>query len=349
MLGAVQAALLACGAAAPPTTWDLTVQTTGSSQDYVVDINAGTTPNININWGDGGAVENFTSTGQKAHTYTNAGTYTVKISGSFASGGNIRLGSNSSNRSRLKGTKAVCNIVGLSNFSSTFYGCTGLTSLPTDLFRYNTAVSSSGFYATFYNCTSLTSIPTDLFRYNTAVSSSGFYRTFQNCTGLTSLPTDLFRYNTAVSSSGFYRTFHGCTGLTSLPTDLFRYNTAVSSSGFYRTFHGCTGLTSLPTDLFRYNTAVSSSGFYRTFHGCTKLQLSPYIFFSAGEESTRFLNRVSNFQECFYLTSFSGSQGTAPALWNCDFGTGTPTKTDCFQGHSSSSLSNWANIPADWT
>ena len=233
MLGAVQAALLACGAAAPPTTWDLTVQTTGSSQDYVVDINAGTTPNININWGDGGAVENFTSTGQKAHTYTNAGTYTVKISGSFASGGNIRLGSNSSNRSRLKGTKAVCNIVGLSNFSSTFYGCTGLTSLP--------------------------------------------------------------------------------------------------------------------TDLFRYNTAVSSSGFYRTFHGCTKLQLSPYIFFSAGEESTRFLNRVSNFQECFYLTSFSGSQGTAPALWNCDFGTGTPTKTDCFQGHSSSSLSNWANIPADWT
>ena len=291
MLGAVQAALLACGAAAPPTTWDLTVQTTGSSQDYVVDINTGTTPNININWGDGGAVENFTSTGQKAHTYTNAGTYTVKISGSFASGGNIRLGSNSSNRSRLKGTKAVCNIVGLSNFSSTFYGCTGLTSLPTDLFRYNTAVSSSGFYATFYNCTSLTSIPTDLFRYNTAVSSSGFYRTFQNCTGLTSLPTDLFRYNTAVSSSGFYR----------------------------------------------------------TFHGCTKLQLSPYIFFSAGEESTRFLNRVSNFQECFYLTSFSGSQGTAPALWNCDFGTGTPTKTDCFQGHSSSSLSNWANIPADWT
>ena len=262
MLGAVQAALLACGAAAPPTTWDLTVQTTGSSQDYVVDINTGTTPNININWGDGGAVENFTSTGQKAHTYTNAGTYTVKISGSFASGGNIRLGSNSSNRSRLKGTKAVCNIVGLSNFSSTFYGCTGLTSLPTDLFRYNTAVSSSGFYETFY---------------------------------------------------------------------------------------GCTGLTSLPTDLFRYNTAVSSSGFYRTFHGCTKLQLSPYIFFSAGEESTRFLNRVSNFQECFYLTSFSGSQGTAPALWNCDFGTGTPTKTDCFQGHSSSSLSNWANIPADWT
>jgi len=233
MLGAVQAALLACGAAAPPTTWDLTVQTTGSSQDYVVDINSGTTPNININWGDNGAVENFTSTGQKAHTYTNAGTYTVKISGSFASGGNIRLGSNSSNRSRLKGTKAVCNIVGLSNFSSTFYGCTGLTSLP--------------------------------------------------------------------------------------------------------------------TDLFRYNTAVSSSGFYRTFHGCTKLQLSPYIFFSAGEESTRFLNRVSNFQECFYLTSFSGSQGTAPALWNCDFGTGTPTKTDCFQGHSSSSLSNWANIPADWT
>lgn len=276
------------GVAVAPTTWNLTVQTTGASQDYSVAINAGATPNIVIDWGDAG-VDTYTTTGIKTHTYSAAGTYTVKISGSFASGGNIRLNVTAT-RARLKATGVVCTIPGLLNFQQTFQGCTGLTSIPVDLFRYNTAVSSSGFYQTFY----------------------------------------------------------GCTGLTSLPVDLFRYNTAVSSNGFYGTFLGCTGLTSLPANLFRYNTAVSTNGFYRTFYGCTKLTLNANIFFADGEASTRFLNRVSNFQECFFLTSFSGTQGVAPALWDCNFGTETPVRTDCFQGHSSSTVSNYASIPAEW-
>jgi hypothetical protein len=240
--------------------------------------------------------------------------------------------------------------VSTEGFYNTFYGCTGLTSLPVDLFRYNTAVSSYGFYNTFYGCTGLTSLPVDLFRYNTAVSSYGFGGTFNGCTGLTSLPVDLFRYNTAVSSYGFEDTFRGCTGLTSLPTDIFRYNTAVSTIGFGGTFNGCTGLTSLPVDLFRYNTAVSSYGFRYTFYGCTKLQLRADIFYAAGEQSTRFLNKSISFPNCFDRSSFSGTQGTAPDLWNCDFGTGTVTKTDCFNGagNSATSLSNYADIPAAW-
>jgi hypothetical protein len=305
------------GVAVAPTTWNLTVQTTGASQDYSVDINAGTTPNIVIDWGDTG-VDTYTTTGIKTHTYSAAGIYTVKISGSFASGGNIRLDVTAT-RARLKATGVICPIPGLLNFQQTFQACSGLTALPVDLFRYNTLVSTSGFYATFYGCT-----------------------------GLTSLPTDLFRYNTAVSTQGFIYTFFGCSGLTALPVDLFRYNTAVSTNGFYRTFNGCTGLTSLPTDLFRYNTAVSAGGFYRTFYGCTKLTLNANIFFADGEAGTRFLNRASNFQECFLLTSFSGTQGVAPALWDCDFGTETPVRTDCFQGHSSSTVSNYSSIPAEW-
>ncbi len=333
----------------PPTTWDLTVTTTGASQDYTVDIFAGTTPNIDIDWDDGGAVENFTTTGQKTHTFTSAGTYTVKISGSFASGGNIRLGTNSGNRARLKATGAIPLISGLITFRDmfngctgitsvpadlfryntqantnvflgTFYGCTSLTSIPTDLFRYNTAVSTSGFFATFYGCASLTAIPTDLFRYNTLVSTSGFYATFYGCTGITAIPTDLFRYNTLVSTSGFFRTFYVCTGITSIPTDLFRYNTAVSTLGFYATFYNCTGITSIPTNLFRYNTAVSTSGFYQTFNGCAKLQLISDVFGPSSELSSRFLDRISFFQDAFRITSFTGTKGTAPALWNYDYG-----------------------------
>ena len=182
------------------------------------------------------------------------------------------------------------------------------------------------------------------------VSTSGFYQTFYNCSSLTSIPTDLFRYNTLVSISGFYQTFYGCSSLTSIPTDLFRHNTLVSTSGFFGTFYGCTNLTSIPADLFRYNVNVSTNGFYQTFYDCTKLQLNKWIFFASGEEGTRFLNKVSTFYRCFYRTSFTGTQGEAPELWNCDFGTETPTKTGCFEGSGNSltSLSNYNDIPNDW-
>jgi hypothetical protein len=272
-----------------PTHWRLTVQTTGAGQDYTVNIAAGTTPNIDIDWGDGGAVENFTSTGQKTHTFTSAGTYTVKISGSFASGGNIRLGSNAGNRARLKATGAIPLISGLVNFRDSF----------------------------------------------------------SNCTGITAIPTDLFRYNTAVSTSGFNMTFRDCASITEIPTDLFRYNTLVSTNGFERTFFGCSSLATAPALLFKYNTACTS--FYQLFMNCSKLQLRADLFFDTGEESTRFLNKSVDFLEAMRIVStFTGTQGTAPALWTCDFGTGTPTTTNCFTGHTTSSVTNHASIPTAW-
>jgi hypothetical protein len=181
------------------------------------------------------------------------------------------------------------------------------------------------------------------------VSGAGFYATFYLCTGLTgSLPADLFRYNTLVTENAFRLCFYGCHKITSVPADFFRYNTLVSGEGFRDVFYGCTAVASIPADLFRYNTA--STSFYRAFYGCNKLQLRSDIFFAAGEEGTRFLNKTVTFAECFRLTgAFTGTQGTAPALWSCDFGSGAATKTDCFQGHDASSLSNWADIPAAWT
>jgi len=303
-----------------PECWQFTVETTDINQTFAVNIDTGTDVDITIDWDDGCPPVNYTTTGVKSCTYPAAGTYYPKITGSIT-GGNIQLGSSADDRPRLKATGVIGGVVGLANFTTTFYGCTGLTSLPTDLFRYNTAVSAEGFYGTFVGCT-----------------------------GLTSLPTDLFRYNTLVSTEGFYLAFAGCTGLTSLPEDLFRYNTLVSTEGFSQTFYGCTGLTSLPVDLFRYNTLVSTQGFYRTFRGCNKLTLNPWIFYASGEESTRFASPVpaQNFTECFQLTgAFGGSQGTAPALWDCTFN-GAPTTTNCFTGHSAASVDNYGDIPTAW-
>ena len=121
--------------------------------------------------------------------------------------------------------------------------------------------------------------------------------------------------------ANFRETLRGCTNLTAVPVDTFRNYPAIATSGFTSTFYGCAGLTALPTDLFRYNTAVSAYGFYETFYGCTKLQLNSWIFFATGEEGTRFLNRVSNLEGCFRLAAaFTGTQGTAPTLWNADYG-----------------------------
>lgn len=384
-----------------PDAWWLTVDTTDVSQTWTVALQAGTSPNISIDWGDA-TVDNYTTTGQKTHTYATAGRWYPKITGSFASGGNIRFGSNAADRARLKATAIVPAIPGLDTFGSTFDGCSGLTSLPLDLFRYNTLVSGydfdytfancsgltvlpvglfrynttvSRFLGTFSGCTGLTSLPVDLFRYNTAVFDYGFNATFTGCSGLTSLPADLFRYNTQVSHMGFFGTFNNCTDLTSLPDDLFRYNPQVAYGGFHATFAGCTSLTSLPDDLFRYNTKISTNGaawtfhsctnltslpadlfkyntvctsFNSTFYGCNKLQLRSDIFFTAGGESTRFLNRSVDFTNAFNIGTFTGTQGTAPALWDCSYGTGTPTTTTCFTGHTAASVTNYASIPTAW-
>ena len=171
--------------------------------------------------------------------------------------------------------------------------------------------------------------------------TGGFY----GCTALKSFGRGSILFS---GSGGFDSTFRDCISVTSVPVDLFKYSTAISVNGFRGTFRGCSSLASLPVDLFRYNTLVSADGFFETFYGCAKLQLHKWIFYLTGEEGTRFLNKTLSFAECFFLTSFTGTIGEAPELWNCNFGTGTPTRTDCFNGHSINSVSNYADIPAEW-
>ncbi len=204
-----------------PTTWDLTVVTTGESQDYTVDINNGIGINIYIDWGDTSS-NTYTTTGQKTHTYTNSGTYSVKISGGFSSEGNIRLGSNSGNQSRLKAVSPVPDLPGFTSLNVSLKDCTGITVIPNDLLKYVTQVTSLSYFMN--GCTGLTgSIPTDLLKYVTQVTS---LRAFMyGCTGLTgSIPTDLLKYVTQVTNLiDFMR---GCTGLnTTVPADLLRYVT----------------------------------------------------------------------------------------------------------------------------
>ncbi len=157
---------LFANASSSPTAWYLTVVTTGASQDYTVNINAGTGVDIYIDWGDTSS-NAYTTTGQKTHNYASAGTYTVKISGEFSSNGNIRLGSNSVNRSRLKSVNPIPQLKGFTDLSYCLSNCTGLTgSIPNDLLRYVTGCTDLSYCLAY--CTGLdTTVPSDLLRYVT--------------------------------------------------------------------------------------------------------------------------------------------------------------------------------------
>ena len=113
-------------------------------------------------------------------------------------------------------------------------------------------------------------------------------------------------------------------------------------------FQNCSNLATLPVGLFRFNTGITT--FNQCFITCPKIQLNTQIFCLSGETTTRFLNQSPNFNSCFNRASFTGTQGTAPDLWNYSYGTGTPTTTNCFAGagNSLTSLTNYASIPTAW-
>jgi hypothetical protein len=274
-----------------PTTWDVGVQTTDTNQTFSIDIASGTDPDITVDWGDE-TVQNFTTTGVKTRTYANSGTYIVKISGSFASGGNIRLGDTTAERARVQSTSVIPTIPGLTSFAGTFFDCFSLTSIPAGLFDNNTAVTD--FANTFRDCSSLTSIPAGLFDNNTAVTS--FAGTFHRCSFLTTIPAGLFDNNTAVTN--FSNTFEVCFGLTttSIPAGLFANNTAVTS--FSSTFRGCISLTSIPAGLFANNTAVTD--FSSTFRNCSDLTTIPAGLFA---NNTAVTNFGQTFLSCSDLTT----------------------------------------------
>lgn len=215
---------------------------------------------------------------------------------------------------------------------------TDITAIPSGLFDSMTLITDASYL--FYACLSLTAIPSGLFDNNTAIDDLMFC--FCNCP-ITSIPSGLLDYLTAlINARGVFKN----TDITTIPSGLFDNNTAITS--LREVFMDCELLTTTPSELFRLNTACIN--FTDAFSGCVKHQENIDLFYQSGEEATRFLNQDVDFTRCFDRDSFTGTQGTAPDLWNCSFGTGTPTTTDCWNGagNSASSLTNYASIPGGW-
>ena len=185
----------------------------------------------------------------------------------------------------------------ITDFSYSFYNLSSLTTIPTDLFKYNTLATV--FYGTFFG-TGITTIPADLFKYNTEITR--FDDVFRSCSSLTAIPVDLFRYNTKVTR--IYASFHSCSSLAAIPADIFRYN--VLAEYFDYVFRSCGTLSAIPADLFLYNTAVLSVRFsFQLSSNITTAVTGAGNLIAQVETNNGSVNKSGCFDSCTSITDYA--------------------------------------------
>ena len=220
-----------------------------------------------IDWGDGSAAQaiNKTDTTLAAYThgYAASGTYTVTLTGK-ATGYSVVLSNaaisfaNSTNKTKMTSVTGDLGKIfpilnasdtGTPRFYETFFGCTGLASIPGSLFSgLDGAPVKNMFAGTFQGCTGLTgTIPGTLFSgIIGAPAESMFSATFQGCSNLTGqIPGTLFSgISGAPAPQMFVFTFSGCSGLTSIGAGLFDGIApgSIADLMFGGTFYNCAGL-----------------------------------------------------------------------------------------------------------
>ena len=247
-----------------------------------------------VNCGDGGTLtagsttisnNTITRTSTSRTTYTcswpSAGVHTVRFGGT-ATGYDTTLAAISFYGAGTKVASvdgslgAMFPVVNgnVPRFLGTFYGCSGLTSIPAGLFSGIDTSSATNtsymFESTFYGCTNLTSIPAGLFSgidTSSATNTSAMFEsTFSGCKGLTGIPAGLFSaVNTSSATNTsymFYQTFADCPNLSGyIPPTAFPSTIKPGSSSsymWYRTFYN----TKLATSCASYpGTAQYITGF----------------------------------------------------------------------------------------
>jgi len=245
--------------------------------------------NLTIDWGDGTTTPipqgASLSNPIASHTYTNDGDYTVtiysdQVDPSLKQMPQITFNSNITNEEVPSAVLTPFPNMAAEDFSSCFHR-SPLSSIPADLFRYNTQATN---FTSCFEYIYLTSIPADLFKYNTLATN--FTSCFKS-NDLSSIPADLFRYNTLATN--FTSCFEWAGNLSSVPAELFKFNT--QATNFNACFRYCNKFTSIPADLFRHNTQAID--FSHCFSN-TKLTSIPADLFKYNTQAT-------TFQSCFAL------------------------------------------------
>lgn len=280
-----------------------------AGQSFYLPLPPGQTYDFIVAWGDGSPTQRVTAYNvNNSHTYADNGWYTISMWGTCTAWAFIW-------QPPLyfygdaQWVRKILNFVDMGFTTFNFYGATNLTEIATNMNRLK-HVTDGDF---MFHASKLASIPAHSFDGMTNLARLEF--AFQDNITITTLPADIFLYNNMT-------TLRGC---------------------FYR----CTGLQTVPANLFR--SCTYANNFDNCFDTCNALQQNKNIFYADGEQSTRFTGVVTvSFQYCFHRTSFTGSQGTAPDLWNCTYNAYTPIRCWNGAGNSLTSLTNYADIPAAW-
>ena len=200
-----------------------------------------------VNYGDGTVVnvESYDDENRK-HTYSNAGTYTVKIDGKCEG-----FGFNFVSESKEKLTKLVqWGVIEAKHYD--FSGCSNLKgTIP--LPSRNSFNNVESFRLLFYNCKKITgNIPDDLFKY--AYNVTTMANTFNWTSSLTgSIPENLFVNCRKITNFRF--TFAGTNLSGNVPGNLFKNNSEVINLD--GTFSDCLKLEGeMPSYIFSYSDKI---------------------------------------------------------------------------------------------
>ena len=239
-----------------------------------------------IDWGDGTSkvIKKTNTEGTDYnHIYEKAGVYTIKMAGDATEyGTTVAIDFlNNTNIAALGGSLGA--IFGGSArtymFSTAFYGCTSLKSIPETLFSGISGSATGMFFMTFAGCTSLQSIPENLFSGVTDSADSMFNYTFGNCTSLKSLPNGLFKnIEGRPANNAFNGTFYGCGNLSGyIPSDMFAGldSTDYTSGSMTDIFAGTNLDTVCPAGTYQYIT-----GFESDWSGKVSCEPCPYGYTS---------------------------------------------------------------------
>ena len=183
----------------------------------------------------------------------------------------------------------------VTDMGNIFCYCSTLESIPAELFRYNTEVTS--FVYAFMKC-SISVIPDDLFKYNTKVIQFG--ACFMECQNLTTIPEDLFKYNTEAEL--FASCFYEDQNIESIPANLFKYNT--KAYGFSSCFSYMINLKTVPMNLFQN---VTGTYFNMCFDGDSQITSSvPELWKRTG---------VNNYTHCYRNCKKAANYSSIPSGW----------------------------------
>ena len=286
-----------------------TIQTTSVNTQFELPVTApgGNQPNIIVSWGDGSVDSTIisTSSSDRFHTYSTAGSYQIIVSG-YCPG--FSVGNNPSYKNLYKSIDDW-GVVQLEEVD--FYGCINLTTIPTD--GSNNATLNDGlntvkrFDSTFRQ-TGITIIPNGLFDYSSNAIS--FVNTFVFCLGITQIPSDLFDNNTNVTS--FSGTFNALLNLTTIPSGLFDNNPLVVN--FESVFRNCRKVAGIPTQFFTNNQQVTT--FANAFNMATTANLLTGVT-PADANGDEIFERGANpiGTDCFAFCSGLTNFGSIPATF----------------------------------